>query len=544
MQTTVEQSRYLEALGKGLDFATFGKRFLLHPGTSRIQTIPTIQNQNVAWDSLPNRDMVRYVYIEPLRDAKREFKNHTGSRLARILRLISQNPEDIQQLKEQVHLLENELVSTPVDDEKSILSDLPNKINQELSRLTQSENSAISLRANDQDLSRLMRRFRLSFVEEDEFWEVDDVGLGYANLLYLATLLLELSNQPPDVFSILLIEEPEAHLHPKLQESLVSFLDEHAKENGNLQILLTTHSPIIAAKAKCRSICGLNKNSNETTFWHGSDLKSAPEETDKLDRFFVSQRPEAIFSKHVLLVEGTAEELLLPALFEAYFRGTRINEAKAQIQQMRETLCICSVNSASFTPHWAFSKLSRPGDTGRKLGVLTDADWAPDQWELRQTIRSDDIHNTQGGRRLQEIGFSHTGMDPERPDFGGFLSHTTFEHELLTLALKLHLQEESSELFTHMRNIFSKLHPRIYKSASDAFNQKSFTPKPTDTEVECVADDIWLTISNSSLKKAIFAQELAHLISFEELSLKKLPSKLDEFVDAISPQQGKADAKN
>ncbi|MER0093312.1 MULTISPECIES: AAA family ATPase [unclassified Corynebacterium] len=530
-----EKARYVEALGNELDTVTFGKRFELETNSGRIRTIPTIQDQLVGWDSLPNRSLVHYVYIEPLRDAKREFKHHTGTRLARIFRLVSGHPEAEQELKSQVQKLERLLLSDDDEEGNSSLASLPIKINEELSKLTQSENSSITMLVNDQDLSRLMRRFRLSFLENGESWEIDDVGLGYANLLYLATLLLELSNQPKDVFSILLIEEPEAHLHPKLQETLVDFLKVHAAEKDNLQILLTTHSPVIAAKAGCQSLCGLNKEGQETIFWHANSLQNSQEEKAKLNRFFLSHRPEAIFSKHVLLVEGTAEELLLPALFEAYIRGTSPDKSssKRRIQRLRESLCICSVQSASFSPHWNLLKLSRSGMTQRRLAVLTDADWSEDQWGQTSRIRNEPIKATAGGARLDKLSLSRTGWDHQYPQFGGFLSHSTFEHELIILALRLRFLANDSRLLDAMKNIFQNNHCLLYKTALSAFREGETPKKWAEPDIVDKGDAIWNRIRKSSLKKANFAQELAFEISNRELAFEMLPSELEKFVNAL-----------
>ncbi|WP_257072765.1 ATP-dependent nuclease, partial [Campylobacter jejuni] len=82
-------------------------------------------------------------------------------------------------------------------------------------------------------------------------------GLGYANLLFLSTVLLELSVVRESELTILLIEEPEAHLHPQLQGVLLDFLRSAAKGKfdddtgvsirGRLQVIATTHSPSIAS---------------------------------------------------------------------------------------------------------------------------------------------------------------------------------------------------------------------------------------------------------------------------------------------------------
>jgi putative ATP-dependent endonuclease of the OLD family len=50
-------------------------------------------------------------------------------------------------------------------------------------------------------------------------------GLGYNNLIYIETVLAQLEATKDAPLRILTVEEPEAHLHPQLQNSAASSLN-------------------------------------------------------------------------------------------------------------------------------------------------------------------------------------------------------------------------------------------------------------------------------------------------------------------------------
>lgn len=71
---------------------------------------------------------------------------------------------------------------------------------------------------------------------------IELIGTGYLQLIQVFSYVLLFKP------GILLIDEPDIHLHPTVQEKLVRVLAQVAKER-NLKILLTTHSPFIVRGA-------------------------------------------------------------------------------------------------------------------------------------------------------------------------------------------------------------------------------------------------------------------------------------------------------
>ena len=90
---------------------------------------------------------------------------------------------------------------------------------------------------------------KLSSIAQNISHDISLNGLGYNNLLHMATSLGDLQENPSDEeIRVLLIEEPEAHLHPQLLELLFDFFRK-ANIDSKIQIFMTSHSPSLVAKA-------------------------------------------------------------------------------------------------------------------------------------------------------------------------------------------------------------------------------------------------------------------------------------------------------
>jgi putative ATP-dependent endonuclease of OLD family len=80
---------------------------------------------------------------------------------------------------------------------------------------------------------------------------LDQNGMGYNNIIYISTVLGDLqewkSNVEIDSYNALLIEEPEAHLHPQLQDLIFDFLGRVSTESQEIpvQVFASSHSPTL-----------------------------------------------------------------------------------------------------------------------------------------------------------------------------------------------------------------------------------------------------------------------------------------------------------
>lgn len=154
-------------------------------------------------------------------------------------------------------------------------------------------------------------------------------GMGYNNLIYISLILSKFKmlvsselGENAKVFPMLLIEEPEAHLHPALQYNFLRFLKNEVDEQEiSRQIFITTHSTQITAAVGLDPIICMNVNADGDIIaaYPGkvfSDTSEDQESKKYIARFLDATKSAMLFSKAVLFGEGLAEQLLLPVLAE------------------------------------------------------------------------------------------------------------------------------------------------------------------------------------------------------------------------------------
>ena len=262
------------------------------------------------------REFLRATYLKPLRDAALEMSSGRGSRLSQILAGHKKIQDSKEKLIDIMVDANQKIESDPViaDTEKSINENYFQRLRFESDNLSTKIKMADVTSSKDLNdahkylyLRRILERLNLNLAEgENDVFTAH--GLGYNNLMYMATEMLLIQQEKGDNLPLLLIEEPEAHLHPQLQMQLLEFL----KSQIGVQTILSTHSPILASKVPLESMLLLSGN-------RAFDMRKGKTKLENddyyfLEKFLDSTKANLFFARGVIIVEGDAENILFPVL--------------------------------------------------------------------------------------------------------------------------------------------------------------------------------------------------------------------------------------
>ena len=266
------------------------------------------------------REYLSATYLRPLRDAETELMGGRGSRLAQILQASEKFSDSatVENLLETLieanrRILGNEAIRTSLQRVSQQLHGLnfrSNPLDPSIEILGGTDLERLSEAERKQMFRGILERLQLLIDQTDRYQ-----GLGYSNLLFMATELL-LLNQEQDDFPLLLIEEPEAHLHPQLQMKFLKAIREDFGGPGRpaLQSILTSHSPNLASKAPLDNIIIMAEGK-------AFPLRRGLTELDASDYIFLEKfldvtKSNLFFAKGVIIVEGDGESILLPTIAE------------------------------------------------------------------------------------------------------------------------------------------------------------------------------------------------------------------------------------
>ncbi len=500
--------------------------------------------------------------IKALRDVESEIRNSRTSPIQRMLKDYAIDKKDLERIAEEYRKNGEEILNL---DE---LVDLTNNINKRFGTILGSDDFDVSLQAMEISPGRVLSSLKLLMAQR----HTSDISLGLNNILYISMILQMLQdktvpslikedkynelivlaggdivkdtyeqsqnrnyflkegisdvqhkklysfmskNMPiSNAVTILAIEEPEAHLHPVNQRLIYK----DVIQNSNNSVLLTTHSTHITAIAPINSIVHLHNDGTKGTEIHATAAMPMDEgEFLDVERYLDVKRGEIYLGKAVLLVEGIAEEYLVPRFAELL--GKPLDE---------KGIIVCNINCTNFTPYVKLlHSLAIP------YAVITDGDFYvindKDEREYHKMDTEETADRGWLGMEIIESMVSQLNLNGENEipedidkldelfkELGLFVGYYTFEVDMMEKAAEKKASKEENlnvicDLFTDLTT-WGIVQKRNFKT-------------------EIMSGEYWKClrkIEGNGIGKGRFSQKFAHVCKKEHI-----PTYIKEAIEYI-----------
>ena len=268
--------------------------------------------------------MLRAEILDALRDAERELVAGGEQRLLfRVLRQSSDSRyTDVKRLIDELKQAIDE------DPSLAVIKKDVQKLLARVSLDTPGEDHSIGLQFAAPEAVEILKKIGMTYGANPI--TVARNGLGRNNLLYVALVLSQMA-KAPDIsvgeeaficYRLVGIEEPEAHLHPHLQDHLARNIEDIRREYPHsLQLILTSHSTHVAAKLSLENTAILFRRDSDGAIAAHYVLDGIDPAKDKdavrfLSLYLDATKSRMFFGRRLILVEGIAEQIVIPMLFE------------------------------------------------------------------------------------------------------------------------------------------------------------------------------------------------------------------------------------
>ena len=341
-------------------------------------------------------------------------------------------------------------------------------------------------------------------------FELYQNGLGYNNLLFMSAVLGDMAIEKGGVYqNLLLIEEPEAHLHPQLQELVHKFLSDANERDNNIQIIYTSHSPTLASKIDIKNINLLYENGHRKYCLPFSQANLEEKDKKYLQTYLDVTKSQMFFARGILFVEGISEAILLPVMAEAVSRPFE-----------KYAVELVNVDSVAFRPFVKLLTSDKVKTCFSKVSIITDDDRCNKKGDKEDYIDRNYDYDDVSKELVEKL---IKGKPSERCDeltslcqTGGLNVFTSIK--TLEYALCYGCENNIYYMVEALKTCYTELGKKLEKKV------KSLTT--LNEKATC----IWLFIRTRDKCKGMVAQYISQVIS-DQNKLRKQKKKIDkEFI--------------
>ncbi|MGK9124327.1 AAA family ATPase [Olivibacter sp. SA151] len=507
-----------------------------------------------------DRSYINIYVIRALRDVERELKSNRNSPLYKLVKQYEISTDHLEEISDALKEAAEGILE--LDEIVHIKDTLSNRF-ASLSGLQ--ADHQITLRTFDIDTERLLYTLQVYMGLKER--PVSELSLGLANILYISLMLILLKdktilpiikseqfesllaedekgilsklyevsekgnyilrkeiedddieslynfmdehNYRHQAFTILAVEEPEAHLHPTLQRLIYR----EVLHSSNTSVIFTSHSTYITSVTPLNYIVHIRRVDDSSKVFSTVSLSLPVKEKKDIERYIDAKRGEIYFGKGIILAEGVTEEYFIPA-------------AADLIEKPLDNygIVVCNIDSTNFKPYMQLlNTLNIPwvlftdGDY-YEIEEYVDEEGNPKTKRIYHIIDEDTgrDYNYKGEENifniLLELGIIEPDTKVEDVDFKGngcYIGKYTLEVDMMDNA-----DEDGIDV---LKSVYDKLKPGGNKM------QKNF-------EKRLGEEDYWGALQKieDNISKGRFAQRLA-----DELIPELVPGYINDGIEAI-----------